>query len=64
MWKKGQNNSDWRLDFLKNSKNNKRIYNIKKSRIEKLNKVLQNEKNFSKYHNDLKKLNRILAKTM
>lgn len=64
MWKKGQNNSDWRLDFLKNSKNNKRIYNIKKSRIEKLNKILQTEKDFSKYHNNLENLNKILAKTM
>lgn len=58
------NNSDWRLTFLKNSKNNKRIYNIKKSRIEKLNKILQTEKDFSRYHNDLENLNKILAKTM
>ena len=61
---KNESNTERRFSFLKSSKNNKRIYNIKKSRIEKLNKVLQNEKNFSKYHNDLKKLNRILAKTM
>ena len=61
---KNESNTERRFNFLKTSKNNKRIYNIKKSRIEKLNKVLQNEKNFSKCHNDLKKLNRILAKTI
>lgn len=64
MWKKGQNNSDWRLDFLKNSKNNKRIYNIKKSRLDKLDNILKTEKDFLKYGNNLEELNEILAKTM
>lgn len=64
MWKKWESNSDWRLNFLKNSKNNKRIYNIKKSRIDKLNKILQTEKDFLKYRNNLEELNQILAKIM
>jgi len=64
MWEKNENNSDWRLDFLKSSKNNKRIYNIKKSRLDKLNNILKTEKDFLKYRNNLKKLNEILAKTM
>jgi len=64
MWKANKNNSDWRLDFLKNSKNNKRIYNIKKSRLDKLNNILKTEKNFLKYGNNLEELNQLLAKTM
>ena len=59
-----ESNTERRFDFLKSSKNNKRIYNIKKSRIEKLNKLLLSEKDFSKYQNNLEKLNEILAKTM
>lgn len=61
---KNESNTERRFNFLKTSKNNKRIYNIKKSRIEKLNKILQTEKDFSKYNNDLENLNKILAKTM
>ena len=53
-----------RFNFLKTSKNNKRIYNIKKSRIEKFNKILTTEKDFFQYHNNSEKLNEILAKTM
>lgn len=64
MWKANKNNSDWRLNFLKNSKNNKRIYNIKKSRLDKLDNILKTEKDFLKYGNNLEKLNEILAKTM
>ena len=64
MWKANKNNSDWRLDFLKNSKNNKRIYNIKKSRLDKLDNILKTEKDFLKYGNNLEELNEILAKTM
>ena len=59
-----ESNTERRFDFLKSSKNNKRIYNIKKSRIEKLNKLLLIEKDFLKYENNLEKLNEILAKTM
>jgi N-glycosylase/DNA lyase len=59
-----ESNTERRFDFLKSSKNNKRIYNIKKSRIDKLNNILKTEKDFLKYHNDLEKLNKILAKTM
>lgn len=59
-----QSNTERRFDFLKTSKNNKRIYNIKKSRIEKLNKLLLTEKDFLKYENNLENLNEILAKTM
>lgn len=59
-----ESNTERRFNFLKSSKNNKRIYNIKKSRIEKLNKLLRTEKNFLKYENNLEKLNEILAKTM
>jgi N-glycosylase/DNA lyase len=59
-----ESNTERRFDFLKSSKNNKRIYNIKKSRIEKLNKLLQTEKKFLKYENNLENLNEILAKTM
>ena len=59
-----ESNTERRFDFLKTSKNNKRIYNIKKSRIEKLNKLLQTEKKFLKYENNLENLNEILAKTM
>lgn len=59
-----QSNTERRFNFLKSSKNNKRIYNIKKSRIEKLNKLLLTEKDFSKYQNKLEILNEILAKTM
>ena len=61
---KNESNTERRFNFLKTSKNNKRIYNIKKSRIEKLNKLLLSEKDFSKYQNNLEKLNEILAKTM
>jgi len=61
---KDQSNTERRFNFLKTSKNNKRIYNIKKSRIEKFNKLLNTEKNFLQYHNNLEKLNNILAKTM
>ena len=64
LWNKNELNTERRFNFLKTSKNNKRIYNIKKSRIEKLNKILQTEKDFSKYHNNLENLNTILAKTM
>ena len=64
MWGKNENNSDWRLDFLKSSKNNKRIYNIKKSRLDKLNIILKTKKDFLKYGNNLEELNEILAKTM
>lgn len=59
-----ESNTERRFNFLKSSKNNKRIYNIKKSRIEKLNKLLQTEKKFLKYENNLENLNEILAKTM
>lgn len=59
-----ESNTERRFNFLKSSKNNKRIYNIKKSRIEKLNELLLSEKDFSKYQNNLEKLNEILAKTM
>ena len=59
-----QSNTQRRFNFLKSSKNNKRIYNIKKSRIEKLNKLLLTEKDFLKYENKLENLNEILAKTM
>lgn len=59
-----ESNTERRFKFLKSSKNNKRIYNIKKSRIEKLNKLLQTEKKFLKYENNLENLNEILAKTM
>ncbi|MBQ2600251.1 hypothetical protein II582_02570 [bacterium] len=59
-----ESNTERRFDFLKSSKNNKRIYNIKKSRIEKLNKLLLTEKDFLKYENNLENLNEILAKTM
>lgn len=61
---KDQSNTERRFNFLKTSKNNKRIYNIKKSRIEKLNKLLNTEKDFFQYHNNLEELNNILAKTM
>lgn len=59
-----ESNTERRFNFLKSSKNNKRIYNIKKSRIEKLNKLLLTEKDFLKYENNLENLNEILAKTM
>lgn len=59
-----ESNTERRFNFLKSSKNNKRIYNIKKSRIEKLNKLLLTEKDFLKYENNLEKLNEVLAKTM
>jgi len=59
-----KSNTERRFNFLKSSRNNKRIYNIKKSRIEKFNKLLNTEKNFFQYHNNLEKLNNILAKTM
>ena len=62
--KNNQSNTERRFNFLKNSKNNKRIYNIKKTRIEKINDLLNFEKNFFHYHNNLKNLNEILAKTM
>lgn len=61
---KDQSNTERRFNFLKSSRNNKRIYNIKKSRIEKLNKLLNTEKDFFQYHNNLEELNNILAKTM
>ena len=63
-WENNTNNSDWWLNFLKSSKNNKRIYNIKKSRIDKLYKILKTEKDFLKYWNNLEGLNQLLAKTM
>ena len=59
-----ESNTERRFKFLKTSKNNKRIYNIKKSRIDKLNNILKTEKDFLKYHNNLENLNKILAKTM
>lgn len=59
-----QLNTDWWFDFLKTSKNNKRIYNIKKSRIEKFNRILDIEKDFFSYYNNLEELNKILAKIM
>lgn len=59
-----QSNTERRFKFLKSSKNNKRIYNIKKSRIEKINQLLDSEKNFLQYHDKLEQLNEILAKTM
>ena len=58
-----ESNTERRFKFLKTSKNNKRIYNIKKSRIEKLNKLLLTEKDFSKYQNNLEKLNEIYIKS-
>ncbi len=64
IWKNNQNNTDRRFNFLKTSKNNKRIYNIKKSRIEKINTILQTEKNFFQFQNKLEELNNLLAKTM
>ena len=60
-WK--SNTERW-YDFLKNSKNNKRIYNIKKSRIEKINKLLETERNFLQYYDKLENLNELLAKAM
>lgn len=59
-----QLNTEWWFDFLRTSKNNKRIYNIKKSRIEKSNRILDIEKDFFKYYNNLEELNKILAKMM
>lgn len=59
-----QFNTERRFNFLKTSKNNKRIYHIKKSRIEKFNKILNTEKDFFQYHDNLEKLNEILAKSM
>jgi len=59
-----QSNTERRFKFLKSSKNNKRIYNIKKNRIEKINQLLNSEKNFLQYHDKLEQLNEILAKAM
>lgn len=64
IWNNNESNTERRFTFLKSSKNNKRIYNIKKSRIEKLNKLLLTEKELLKYENNLEKLNEILAKIM
>lgn len=64
IWNKNESNTERRFNFLKTSKNNKRIYNIKKSRIDKLNNILKTEKDFLKYQNDLENLNKTLAKTM
>lgn len=64
LWKNNENNTIRRSNFLKNSKNNKRINNIKISRIDKFNKILYIEKNFIKYQNKLEKLNSLLANTM
>ena len=59
-----QSNTERRFKFLKSSKNNKRIYNIKKNRIEKINQLLNSEKNFLQYHDKLEQLNEILTKAM
>jgi len=63
LWNNNEQNGDWRLDFLKTSKNNKRIYNIKKSRIDKLNQNTE-KITWSEYWNQLLKLNELLAKTL
>jgi len=64
LWNDNKQNGDWRLDFLKTSKNNKRIYNIKKSRIDKLNMKFENKNDLIKYQNKLCELNDKLAKIM
>lgn len=63
LWNHNEPNWNWRLDFFKTSKNNKRIYNIKKSRIDKLNKNI-GEINRSDYWNKLLELNELLAKAL
>lgn len=57
-------NDDWWFNFLTNSKYNKRLYNMKISRIKKFNKIFSSEIDFKKYENDLSKFNIDLAKTM
>lgn len=63
LWNNNEQNGNWRLGFLKTSKNNKRIYNIKKSRIDKLNQNIE-KINWSDCWNKLFELNWLLAKAL
>jgi len=68
---KNKNNIDRRYDFLTTSKYNKRIYNIKKSRLVRFNKILENierkdQNIFLNYYQDmnwlLEKISEIMAR--